>query len=83
MNWPTFYRDFAAAYGTCWLVLLALALVTQSHIDTGLFGFIGFPVIGLVYAVWRKADEPTTETQDELQRLQDRIARLERERNAP
>lgn len=48
-----FYGHFAAAYGTCWLVLLATAFSTQSHIDTGLFGLIGFPVIGVVYAVIR------------------------------
>ena len=48
-----FYGHFAAAYGTCWLVLLGLALLTQSRIDTGLFGLIGFPVIGVVYAVIR------------------------------
>jgi hypothetical protein len=46
-----FYRDFAAAYGTCWLVLVTVATVTFSDINAGMFGFLGFPLIGLVYAV--------------------------------
>ena len=48
-----FYGNFAAAYGTIWLGMMVLALVTQSHIETGLLGLIGFPVISLIYAVFR------------------------------
>ena len=48
-----FYGNFAAAYGTLWLVMLLLAVVTQRHIDTGLFGLIGFPIIAIIYAVLR------------------------------
>jgi hypothetical protein len=48
-----FYGHFAAAYGTCWLVLLALAMVTMSNIQTGLFGLLGFPVISILYAIIR------------------------------
>lgn len=48
-----FYGHFAAAYGTFWLIMMLLAVVTQSHIDAGLFGFIGFPIISLIYAVIR------------------------------
>ena len=48
-----FYGRFAAAYGTCWLVTLFLAVVTQSRIDTGAFGIIGFPLIGIFYATIR------------------------------
>ena len=52
-----FYGHLAAAYGTCWIVLLATALLTRSHIDAGLFGLIGFPVIGVVYAIIRFRSE--------------------------
>jgi hypothetical protein len=45
-----FYKNFAAAYGTCWLILMSIALVGQTHVDAGAFGLFGFPVIGLVYA---------------------------------
>ena len=50
-----FYEHFA--YGTIWLLVLAIALATQQHIDTGLFGLIGFPVISLIYAFVRKSSE--------------------------
>ena len=30
--------------------MVIVATVTFSHIDTGMFGFLGFPLIGLVYA---------------------------------
>jgi len=48
-----FYGRFAAAYGTCWLLMVVLAVVTQSHIDAGVFGLVGFPLIALFYAVIR------------------------------
>jgi len=48
-----FYGRFAAAYGTCWFVLMLAAVVTQSHIDTGALGFLGFPLIGIFYAIIR------------------------------
>lgn len=48
-----FYGYFAAAYGTMWLMIVFAALVSQSHIETGLFGLIGFPIIALIYAIVR------------------------------
>src|ERR1700730_7201124 len=48
-----FYGHFAAAYGTIWLLLLGLSLITRSHIDAGAFGLCGFPVIALVYVLIR------------------------------
>ena len=45
-----FYGYFAAAYGTFWLLLFGLAIITQSHIDAGWFGIVGFPLIALIYA---------------------------------
>ena len=53
MNTTRFYGHFAAAYGSCWLLLLLAAVVTQSHIDLGELGFYGFPAISLVYAYLR------------------------------
>jgi hypothetical protein len=53
MGFLKFYGHFAAAYGTLWLVMLILAFVSQSHIDTGLFGLVGFPIIALIYATVR------------------------------
>ena len=50
---PGFYRDFAAAYGTCWLVLMTLAVVGRQHIDAGEFGFYGFLILSLLYAFIR------------------------------
>lgn len=46
----TFYLYFAAAYGTLFLVVLVVATVTSSHLETGLVGFVGFPVIAAIYA---------------------------------
>jgi hypothetical protein len=48
-----FYGHFAAAYGTIWLVMMLVAMLTQSHIDAGMFGLIGFPIISLIYAAIR------------------------------
>ena len=53
MNWSKLYYDFAAAYGTLWLIMVGVAMLTQSHINTGMFGVIGFPVIAAIY-VWLK-----------------------------
>ena len=78
MNWSKFYHDFAAAYGTCWFLLMLIAFATRSHIETGMFGVIGFPVIGAIYALVRKNSEQPT--QDEVQILNERIARLEEDR---
>jgi hypothetical protein len=47
-----FYGDFAACYGTCWLILFGLALVTSSRIDAGVFGALGFPALALLYALF-------------------------------
>jgi len=73
----TFYRDFAAAYGTCWLVMLILALVSQSNIQTGAFGVFGFPVIGLIWAFVKWGMSKSHDDRDQL--LDRRIRRLERD----
>lgn len=74
-NWARFYLHFAAAYGTFWIVLMSLALIGQMHIDAGVFGLVGFPIIAGVYSALR-SQNPTREDQ-EIQRLQRKIAKLE------
>jgi hypothetical protein len=49
-----------------WLLLLGLGFVTQSHIDAGIFGLIGFPIIAAVYAVIRRSDDAKPEGSDEF-----------------
>ena len=70
-----FYEHFACAYGTIWLLLMLVALITQSHIDAGLFGLIGFPIMALIYAFIRKAG--SQKNGDELAELKRRLAELE------
>jgi hypothetical protein len=53
----SFWTYFTSGYGTLWLVLLGLGLVTQSHIDAGLFGLIGFPIIAAIYAWIRRSKD--------------------------
>lgn len=50
-----FYEHFAVAYGTIWLVLMVVALLTQSNINTGAFGMFGFPALALIYAFFRRS----------------------------
>ena len=40
-----------------WLVLLACSLISRSHIDAGIFGLIGFPVIAAIYAWIRRSKD--------------------------
>jgi len=75
MSFARFYGHFAAAYGTFWLILLLVAVVSQSHVDAGGFGMFGFPLIALVYAVIRTTT--TARETDEVQQLRERVARLE------
>ncbi|MCK6439007.1 MAG: hypothetical protein L6Q71_02255 [Planctomycetes bacterium] len=55
-----FYEHFACAYGTIWLVLLVVAFVTHEHIDAGMFGLVGFPIIALIYAFVRRSQAQST-----------------------
>ena len=64
------WGHFAAAYGTFWAALLSLALLTQSHINTGEFGLYVVPVLCAVYATWRKSQP------DESLRLRAEVAAL-------
>lgn len=62
MNTIRFYGHFAAAYGSCWLLLFLCALVTQSSVNLGKLGFFGFPAISAVYAYFRFKKDPRLET---------------------
>jgi hypothetical protein len=53
----TFYTYFSSCYGTIWLALLAFSLLTQSRINTGEIGLIGFPIIAAIYAGYRRAED--------------------------
>lgn len=76
-SWSRCYVHFAAAYGTFWLLIMVAAVIGQTHIDAGLFGMIGFPIIAGVYAVIR-TNQPTAEG-EELTRLRRQIERMERD----
>jgi hypothetical protein len=75
-----FYFDFAATYGTCWLVLLAIAILTGSRVNAGEFGLYGFPVLGLLYAgcaaAWRGSHDSSGSLQIDVLRRE--IAHLRR-----
>jgi len=53
----SFWTYFTSGYGTLWLVLMGVAVITQTHIDTGLFGLIGFPIIAALYAWIRRTKD--------------------------
>ena len=74
-----FYGHFAAAYGTIWLLMLGVSLITQSHIDAGLLGLVGFPIIALVYAFIRHYQSSSDTDQEHA--LRKRIEDLERRHN--
>jgi hypothetical protein len=71
-----FYGHFAAAYGTIWLLMLGLSLITQSRIDAGAFGLCGFPIIAFVYALIRIGAD---QSPSEVRWLRQRVAELEQE----
>ena len=71
-----FYGHFAAAYGTIWLLLLGLSVITQSHINAGPFGLFGFPIIALFYALIRLGADQSA---NEVRWLRQRVAELEQE----
>jgi cbb3-type cytochrome oxidase subunit 1 len=79
MNWSKFYYDFAAAYGSFWLAVMGIAVLTQSHVNAGAFGMFGFTLIAAIYALVKNPVtlSRTNNAEDEIQQLNDRIARLE------
>lgn len=65
-----FYSHFAAAFGTCVLVIWAIVLIAQVHLDPGLCGSIAMLLVSLVYAIPRLVSE------DELNEVRAASARL-------
>jgi hypothetical protein len=74
-NFRQYYLHFAAAYGTFWLALIFIALVTQSHINAGEFGFYIVPILCLIYATVVVKPKPPVPPQPED--LNKKIADLE------
>lgn len=58
MNTIRFYGHFAAAFGSCWLFLFLVVIITQSRIDLGELGFFGFPIGSAIYAYLRYKGNP-------------------------
>lgn len=78
MGFARFYGHFAAAIGTLILAVVFVALVTQSNINVGDLGTIGFPLLALFYAFVRMAGEGRRSAPpDEIADLRERIAFLE------
>ena len=55
MKRTSWFTYFSSAWGTCWLVLMSVALVTQTHINAGAVGLVAFVLIGVVYAWFRRS----------------------------
>jgi len=70
-TWGRFYLHFASCYGTIWLVIMVVAMIAQTHVDAGLFGLIGFPIIAAIYGAVR-ANKPSAEHM-EIDRLRRQV----------
>lgn len=46
----SFLKNFLACYGMLWFIPMAASFMSQTHINTGEFGYYGFPLISLIYA---------------------------------
>lgn len=73
-----FYEHFACAYGSLWLATMTLALLTRSHIDTGVFGLFGFPLISLIYAFVRRSGD--IDKHDEIRAIRSDLEALRNEK---
>ncbi|MDB5334628.1 MAG: hypothetical protein JWN70_247 [Planctomycetaceae bacterium] len=52
-----FYERFASAYGTLVLAVVVIAFFTNRVINLGGLGYIGFPIMAVIYAIVRYAIE--------------------------
>jgi hypothetical protein len=86
MKISRFWQNFFLVYGAIWAVLMAVALVTQSHINTGTFGLYGFPLIAIGYALYQR-DKKTPEEHEleqlrlENENLKDLVRMLKKEQD--
>lgn len=72
-----FLLYFTSGYGAIWFVTMALAVLSQSHINTGMFGLIGFPIIAGVYAFNQMNNKTTLEKNlEQLQRENELLKEL-------
>jgi hypothetical protein len=51
------FRNFLVAYGFLWFVTMIVAKVTWSYIKLGSFGYIGFPIIAIFYALFVRSKQ--------------------------
>jgi hypothetical protein len=52
-NMSHFFGYFTSAYGTFWLMGHVSLALTHSTVNMGEFGYCGFPIIALIYALIR------------------------------
>jgi hypothetical protein len=57
----SFWTYFTSAYGMIWMILLGTAFLVQEHLDAGLLGLFGFPLIAAIYALIRRAKDNAIE----------------------
>ena len=55
----SFYTYFSSAYGTLWFAMFVFSFLNQSRVQTGEFGYYGFPIIALIYAFYRRDSDTT------------------------
>jgi len=58
----SFWTYFTSGYGMIWMFFLGAALIAQKHLDAGLFGLFGFPVIAVIYAWIRCSKDSVAES---------------------
>jgi hypothetical protein len=58
----SFWTYFTSGYGIIWMIFLGCAFISQTHIDAGVFGLIGFPAMAAVYAWIRRSRDSQTES---------------------
>jgi len=76
-----FWLHFTSGYGFMWIVVMLVAVLTQSHVNTGEFGLIGFPIISAIYAFVRIRYSHMSSTETNYKKLQIEIEydRLQKE----
>lgn len=74
-----FYRDFAAAYGTCHFLALIASLAANQRINVSFLGLFAFPLIASVYA-WVRYPHGVSRAErlrQQLRQIEAELARVE------
>lgn len=50
----SFWIHFTSGYG---MTFLSYPFVARTHINAGMFGLVGFPLIALFYALFRRSQD--------------------------